>query len=95
MPMAAVCSKLPPTRQTTGPQHGRPGIAPPALGRPGARQGKGQIEPLTGIVVDGADVTFAIRGVPGEPTFSGALSEDEINQKKGVNMRNPPTVSTA
>ncbi|MGD8536091.1 MAG: serine hydrolase, partial [Candidatus Aminicenantes bacterium] len=32
--------------------------------------------PLTGIHVDGNDVTFAISGVPGDPTFKGTLSDD-------------------
>jgi hypothetical protein len=32
--------------------------------------------PLTGIVVNGADVSFAISGVPGEPTFKGTLAGD-------------------
>lgn len=34
--------------------------------------------PLTGITVDGAKVTFAISGVPGEPTFSGTLAGDRL-----------------
>lgn len=32
--------------------------------------------PLTGITVEGRAVSFAIRGVPGEPTFRGDLSDD-------------------
>lgn len=32
--------------------------------------------PLVGIVVEAAAVSFAIQGVPGEPTFVGTLSED-------------------
>ena len=32
--------------------------------------------PLTGIAVDGANVTFAISGVPGNPTFKGQFSAD-------------------
>ena len=32
--------------------------------------------PLEGFAVDGSEVTFAISGVPGEPTFSGTLSDD-------------------
>jgi hypothetical protein len=32
--------------------------------------------PLAGVTVDGAAVTFAIAGVPGEPTFTGTLGAD-------------------
>ncbi len=32
--------------------------------------------PLTGIQADGNDVSFAISGVPGDPTFKGTLSDD-------------------
>lgn len=32
--------------------------------------------PLAGIVLEGGAVTFAIAGIPGDPTFSGTLSED-------------------
>ncbi|MGE5741846.1 MAG: serine hydrolase, partial [Candidatus Aminicenantes bacterium RBG_16_66_30] len=32
--------------------------------------------PLAGIKAEGADVTFAISGVPGDPTFKGRISAD-------------------
>lgn len=32
--------------------------------------------PLVGIVVEGTAVSFAIQGIPGDPTFVGTLSED-------------------
>ena len=32
--------------------------------------------PLSEVKVEGAQVTFAMAGVPGEPTFRGTLSED-------------------
>lgn len=34
--------------------------------------------PLGGVEVDGAQVRFAIAGVPGDPTFEGILEEDSI-----------------
>ena len=34
--------------------------------------------PLEAILVEGAHATFAIAGVPGEPTFSGVLSDGEL-----------------
>lgn len=34
--------------------------------------------PLTGIAVDGDEITFAIAGVPGDPTFEGALADGAI-----------------
>ena len=34
--------------------------------------------PLGGFVVDGDKVQFAIEGIPGNPTFAGSLTEDEI-----------------
>ena len=32
--------------------------------------------PLAGVKIDGANVTFAISGIPGEPTFKGQMSAD-------------------
>ena len=34
--------------------------------------------PLSEVQVEGAEVTFAMAGVPGEPTFKGTLSEDGL-----------------
>ncbi|MFC1791725.1 hypothetical protein ACFL0I_04590 [Gemmatimonadota bacterium] len=34
--------------------------------------------PLSEVFVEGAEVTFAMAGVPGEPTFKGTVSEDGL-----------------
>ena len=46
--------------------------------------------PLTGIAVEGDSVTFAILGIPGEPTFDGRLANGRISgEYRQGGARNP------